>query len=208
MEVAEEFEAGWLHRPERPNGNALVITHGAGSNANAPLLQKVGGAFAAAGVLVYRYNLPFRVARQQGPPSPANAAKDQAGVLAAIEIIRRLAGGKLIAGGVSYGGRQTTMLAADHPSAVDGLLLLSYPLHAPGKPEGPRMAHFPSLTMPAVFVHGSRDPFGSEQEMRQALTKIPAPSTLYMVNGAGHDLGKDHSRLASVIVEQTARLFS
>lgn len=207
MEVVDEFESGWLHKPDNPNGNALVLTHGAGSNANAPLLRAVSEAFAAVGVLVYRYNLPFRVARPHGPPFPSMAAKDRSGVQTAIDKIRSLVSGRIIAGGHSYGGRQTTMLAAENPSAADALLVLSYPLHPPRKPDNLRTAHFPHLSTPALFIHGSLDPFGSEEEMREALKQIPAPWTLHMVKGAGHDLGKHHSGLASVMVDQAARLF-
>lgn len=208
MEVIEEFECGWLHKPEKPSGNALVLTHGAGSRANAPLLMALSGAFAASGVLVYRYTLPFRLARPHGSPFPAGAAKDRAGVQAALDKIRGLAAGRIVAGGHSYGGRQTTMLAAENPSAADALLLLSYPLHAPGKPDVLRTAHFPALAIPSLFIHGTRDPFGSEEEMREALKQIPPPSTLYMVKGAGHDLGKSHSGLAAEIVKQAAQLFA
>ncbi len=80
------------------------------------------------------------------------------------------------------------MLAAEDPAAADGLLLLSYPLHPPRRVEQMRTAHFPKLAMPAVFVHGSRDPFGTLDEMRSALALIPAPTMLVAIEGAGHDL--------------------
>lgn len=82
------------------------------------------------------------------------------------------------------------MLAADQPDLVSGLLLLSYPLHPPGKPESARTAHFPQLRTRAAFVHGERDDFGSEDEMRTALEMIPAETLLSMAAGAGHDLKK------------------
>lgn len=79
------------------------------------------------------------------------------------------------------------MLVAEHPELVDGLLLLSYPLHPPRKPEQLRTAHFPKLTRPAMFVHGSRDPFGSLEEMESAVKLIPAIHYVLGVEG-GHDL--------------------
>ena len=82
------------------------------------------------------------------------------------------------------------MLAAEDPALADGLLLLSYPLHPPGKPEQRRTAHFPALRAPALFVHGSRDPFGSHDEMCAALALIPAATELLTIEGAGHDLGR------------------
>ena len=82
------------------------------------------------------------------------------------------------------------MLAAEDP-ALDavGLFLMSYPLHPPGKPQQLRTAHLPSLRLPAFFAHGARDDFGSPEEMEQAVRIIPATTQLFVVEGAGHDLG-------------------
>ena len=82
------------------------------------------------------------------------------------------------------------MLAAEKPAIADALLLLSYPLHPPGRPDHLRTEHLPRLRTPAVFVHGSRDPFGSPAEMRQALALVPAPTALVVIDGAGHDLSR------------------
>ena len=80
------------------------------------------------------------------------------------------------------------MLVSEEPHLVDGLLLLSYPLHPPRKPCQLRTSHFPKLTRPAFFVHGTRDPFATIAEMKSALEMIPAPHSLLEVDGAGHDL--------------------
>ena len=186
--------SGFLHRPEgapaRDTGGGLVLTHGAGGNSNAPLLVAAAAASSAAGLHVLRIDLPFRQRRPKGPPSPANAAADRAGLRQAVGAMRAIVEGKVILGGQSYGGRQATMLAADEPRLVDSLLLFSYPLHAPGKPERPRTEHFPRLFVPALFVHGTADPFGSIAELRQAVTAIPAPTEVLVIEGAGHDLRK------------------
>jgi predicted alpha/beta-hydrolase family hydrolase len=81
------------------------------------------------------------------------------------------------------------MLCAAEPELVHGLLLLSYPLHPPRKPEQLRVKHLPELRVPALFVHGTRDPFGSVEEMKAAIALIPAKTELLKVDGAGHDLG-------------------
>jgi len=192
---------GFLHRPEAPNGNAIVLTHGAGSNANAPLLVALAGTFAAAGFLVLRYDLPFRVSGRKTPPPPAAQASDREGVLRAIDALRSMAKGRIIAGGHSYGGRQTAMAAAENPRMADGLLLLSYPLHPPDKPQQLRTAFFPQLQTPALFVHGARDPFGTLEELREALRLIPAKTDLLAVQGAGHDL-KAAARMPETILER------
>lgn len=179
---------GFLHRPERANGDALILTHGAGSNADAPLLVRVADAFSAAGFLVLRYDLPFRQQRPKGPPNPHHAAQDREGIERAAEALRALAPGRIFAGGHSYGGRQTAMWAAERRGIAAALLLLSYPLHPPAKPDQKRTNFFPELRTPALFAHGSEDPFGTIEELREALALIPAPTDLMPVEGAGHDL--------------------
>ena len=182
--ATEPTVRGYLHRPESPNGDALILAHGAGSNAQSPLLVAVAGAFAEAGLTVLRIDLPFRQARPHGPPFPAVAAKDRQGIRRAAELMRRSLQGRVFLGGHSYGGRQATMLAAEEPELASGLVLLSYPLHPPRKPEQKRDAHFPKLQTPALFVHGSRDPFGSPKEMQEALKLIPARTEL-VIRGRG-----------------------
>src|SRR5690242_19389885 len=100
-----------------------------------PLLVAVAGAFADRGVWVLRCNLPYRQARPNGPPSPSGAARDREGLRAALAVLRARATGRAFLGGHSYGGRMASMLVAAEPSLVRGLLLQSYPLHAPGKPQ-------------------------------------------------------------------------
>jgi len=180
---------GFLHTPDVPNGNGLVLTHGAGSNSNAPLLIALAETFSAAGVTVLRCDLPYRQTRSYGPPGRGDAARDRAGLKNALEAISKMLAGRLFLGGHSYGGRQSSMLCAEEPGLVAGLILLSYPLHPPRKPEQQRTQHLPDLRTPTLFVHGTRDPFGSIAELEQALKMIPAKTKLFPVEGAGHDLG-------------------
>lgn len=179
---------GFLHEPEKSNGDALVLTHGAGANCQSKLLIATSEAFAAAGFTVLRFDLPFRSERPHGPPRPGSAAKDRDGLRRAVEVIREKKYKRIFLGGHSYGGRQATMLASEERDLAAGLLLLSYPLHLPNKPEQLRTAHFPKLKTPALFVHGTRDPFGTLAEMKSALKLIPARHQLLEVEGAGHDL--------------------
>ncbi len=180
---------GFLHSAANPNGDALILTHGAGSNCNALLLIALAEVFAAHGPTVLRCDLPFRQERPTGPPFPGNAERDRAGLRNAVAAMRKLVPGRLFLGGHSYGGRQSTMLCAEEPDLVSGLLLLSYPLHPPRKPQQLRTQHLPDLRTPCLFVHGMGDPFGSVEEMERALQSIPARKELLKVEGAGHDLG-------------------
>jgi predicted alpha/beta-hydrolase family hydrolase len=195
---------GFLHG-QAGAGDAMVLTHGASSNCNAPLLVRLADAFAEVGYLVLRYDLPFRQMRPKGPPMPAGAARDREGMGHAVAAVRSMVRGRVIAGGQSYGGRQTAMAAAEKPSLVDALLLLSYPLHPPGKPEQKRTSFFPDLRAPALFVHGTADPFGSLEEVRHAIGAIPARTVLLAVEGAGHDL-KRAADLAADILERLRAL--
>lgn len=181
---------GQLYAAVEPTGGGLVLTHGAGGNSRSPLLIAVAETFAQAGFLVLCCDLPFRQARASGPPSPGGAARDRAGLEAAVQSLRRLGVESPILGGLSYGGRQATMLAADAPEIARSLVLFSYPLHPPRRPDQVRTAHLPRLRTPAVFVSGSRDPFGSPEELRQALALIPAPTIFVEIENAGHDLSR------------------
>lgn len=177
----------------------LLLTHGAGSNRNAPLLVALANAFSEHAIGVVRYDLPYRQARPKGPPRPGDAARDREGLREQLVKIREKNPEQLWLGGHSYGGRQASMLAAETPGLADRLLLLSYPLHPPGKPEQLRTAHFPKLLTPALFVHGSKDPFGSTDEMKSAIALIPAAVQLLDIEGASHDLGRNHAAVASKI---------
>jgi predicted alpha/beta-hydrolase family hydrolase len=170
------------------------------------LLVALSRALGDAGYTVLRYDLPFRQLRPKGPPFPAGAARDREGVAAAIAALRSLVPGKVFAGGQSYGGRQTTMAAAESEGLADALLLLSYPLHAPGKPAQPRTSHFSDLRTRALFIHGTNDPFGSIDELREALTLIPAPTDLLPVEGAGHDLKRAAGLSADILTRFHALL--
>jgi predicted alpha/beta-hydrolase family hydrolase len=204
MSMEQVFEAddlrGVLHTPEKATGNALALTHGAGSDSSAPLLVSLSRAFCEAGLMVLRYDLPFRVAGA-APTSPAVQARDREGVARAVQALRQRVKGHVFAGGHSYGGRQTAMIAAERVGLADGLLLLSYPLHPPRKPDQPRTAFFPEWRTPALFVHGTRDPFGSLEELRAAIARIPARVHLMAVEGAGHDL-KPAARMAGEILSR------
>jgi predicted alpha/beta-hydrolase family hydrolase len=202
---------GFLHSPANPTGDALILTHGAGSNSNAPLLVALSESFAGDGYVVLRCDLAFRQERRTGPPFPGNAERDRAGLRNAVAVLRKNVAGRIFLGGHSYGGRQATMLCAAEPDLVSGLLLLSYPLHPPRKPEQLRIQHLPKLRTPSLFVHGTRDPFGTVEEMTRALQLIPAKIELMKVEGAGHDLGfkgkTEQKELPGKIVLRTLEFF-
>jgi predicted alpha/beta-hydrolase family hydrolase len=210
---------GFLHCPATANQNGLVLSHGAGGNAQAPLLRALAEIFTNTGYTVLRANLPYRQARSFGPPGPGDAARDRAGLGNAVAALKNILGekpgaplvddirrsgdfpgpggghfpgqrsGNLFLAGHSYGGRQSSILCAEEPNLVAGLLLLSYPLHPPRRPQQQRTEHLPDLRTPTLLIHGTRDPFGSTEELERAIKMIPAKTKLLTVEGAGHDLG-------------------
>jgi predicted alpha/beta-hydrolase family hydrolase len=183
-----ELVRGYLHQPDGVPIAAMALFHGAGSNCESPLLIAVAEAFREAGWLVLRGDLPYRQQRPAGPP--LNSSKqDREGIRRAAEELRILApGARLCLAGHSYGGRQCSMLAAEDSSIADVLLLLSYPLHPPREPGKARTDHFGELRVPALFVHGTRDPFGSIAELEAAMQLIPAKTVLMPAQGAPHGL--------------------
>jgi uncharacterized protein len=111
---------GFLHTPEAPNGGALVLTHGAGANAQAPLLVALAETFSAAGFTVLRYDLPYRQARSFGPPGPADAARDRAGLQNALAVLKRHVGAEAFL-------RPAREASVKEPSAVASPLSRSLP---------------------------------------------------------------------------------
>jgi uncharacterized protein len=199
--------AGVAHGPDGKPQGAVVLTHGAGGSRESALLKKICDEWASRGWLAVRYNLPYRRRRPKGPPS-GSAASDQAGVAEAIEVVRTMATGPVIAGGHSYGGRMTSMVIADGAASVDVLTLFSYPLHPPGKPERARTEHLPRIATPTVFTHGTSDPFGSIDELRGAAALIPASTEVVEITGARHDLGSKTLDVPVLAVAAALRLLS
>ncbi|MBO0882106.1 MAG: alpha/beta hydrolase [Mycobacterium sp.] len=205
--------SGLAHEPEGTPSGVVVLTHGAGGSRESALLQRLCDEWAERGWLAVRYNLPFRRRRPKGPPS-GSAATDRAGIEEAVAVCRGLVDGPLIAGGHSYGGRQTSMVvaagcgtgwaASDVP--VDVLTLFSYPVHPPGKPERARTEHLPDIAVPTVFTHGASDPFGTLAEVRAAAALIPAPTQIVEITGARHDLGSKTLNVPALAVDAALRL--
>jgi hypothetical protein len=200
-----EAIAGVAHEPEGTARGVVVLTHGAGGNRDSAMLVKLCDEWAARGWSAIRYNLPYRRRRPKGPPS-GSAAGDQDGIAEAIALARTLTDGPVIAGGHSYGGRMTSMVAADNGDAgPDVLTLFSYPLHPPGKPERARTEHLSRITVPTVFTHGTSDPFGTIEELTAAAALVTGPTELVVIDGARHDLGSKRLDVPALAVDAALR---
>lgn len=176
--------------PTRGADRAVLLAHGAGADMNAATLTTVADALAAANVPSLRFNFPYRAAGRRAPdraPALEAAVREAAG-----ELARRtkLPQERLVMGGRSMGGRICSMVAADTgghtESGALGLVLLGYPLHPPGKATQLRVEHFARLRMPALFVSGTRDAFGSPAELQREARKLKGPVSFSWVESGDH----------------------
>jgi predicted alpha/beta-hydrolase family hydrolase len=170
---------------KRPVG-ALLLTHGAGGNKDQPALVAVEEALAP--LPVRRMNFPYRDLGPKRPPdrAPKLIASIEAEAAAFCAEVR-VRPPRLALGGRSMGGRMCSMAVAEGLPAA-ALVLIAYPLHPPGKPDRLRIEHLGEITVPCLFVSGTRDPFGTPEELQEATSVIPAPVTHHVVEGKGHDL--------------------
>ncbi len=177
--------------PTNTAGVAVLLTPGASATKDHPSLMVIDGELEAAGIVVERINLPS----SRPGPKVLQAIADGAGALAARAGV---APGEVVLGGRSFGGRMCSLAAAGGLPAR-GLALLSYPLHPPGRPEQLRIEHFPQLTMPCLFVSGTRDAFGTPAEMEAATARIPGPVTHVWIDGGDHGMGRHNRSVASAV---------
>lgn len=169
-----------------PGGVTLVLAHGAGAPQTHPWMVAMAGTIADRGIAVFTFNFLYAEAKRRAPDKNDVL---EATWLAAIDTVRARAGtDRLFIGGKSMGGRIATQVAARPEVSVDGLVLLGYPLHPPGKPAQLRTAHLPRVRAPMLFVQGSRDAFGTREEMEPAVAGLPRGTRLFVVEGGDHSL--------------------
>ncbi|MDQ3069149.1 MAG: alpha/beta hydrolase [Acidobacteriota bacterium] len=167
---------------------AVILAHGAGAGQKHPFLMAAAQAFTAAGLETITFDFPYMEAGRK-IPDPAPVLESTFAAVAKECCARWLDGTGLpfFAGGKSMGGRIASQAAANGGFERDlaGLLFLGYPLHPPAKPAKRRDAHLAQIKQPMLFVHGTRDPFGSPDEM-QALVKTLKRGSLSLIEGGGH----------------------
>lgn len=185
-------------RPAVRRPGALLLTPGAGSSSSHPTSVAIEELVAP--LPVARMDFPYRKAGRRAPdraPVLLDSVREEAAALVASAHIRP---NRLVLGGRSMGGRMCSMAVADGLPAM-GLVLLSYPLHPPGKPQQLRIEHLPAIEVPTLVVSGTKDPFGTPDELAHHLDTITAPVTYVWVDGAGHEWkGRDRS-IATVVAD-------
>ena len=163
--------------------DGVLLTHGAGGGANAPVLVALEEAL---DVPVRRMEFPYRRAGRRAPDRMPKLVESIVAEAADLASEAGTTTDRLVLGGRSMGGRACSMAVAEGLPAA-GLVLLSYPLHPPGKPDRLRVEHFGSLHCPVLVVQGDRDPFGRPDEFEAHVAAIPGPTEVVWLAGAGHD---------------------
>ena len=195
-----------------PAETTMVLAHGAGAPQTHPFMTAFAHRLSRSGIDVVTFNFLYR---ERGRRVPDPKARLEACYRAAIAAARARTGdgNRMVIGGKSMGGRIATQVAAADGAdgggaGVDGLVLLGYPLHPPGRPDKPRTAHLPSVTAPMLFVQGGRDVFGTPDELRPVLATC-ADAELVTVDGGDHSFkrrGKNAPPAAEIYETVTGRI--
>lgn len=160
----------------------VVLAHGAGGNMHTPGLADLAELLSGRGIGVLRFNFPYAEAKRKAPdPQPVLES-----CYSAVAERVRMKAPRLFLGGRSMGGRIASHIVAGGVKAA-GLVFLSYPLHPPGQPERLRTRHLPKITVPMLFIQGSRDAFARPDLLEDTLKRLPH-ATLHVIEGADHGL--------------------
>jgi uncharacterized protein len=174
-----DVTAAW-HDAEGPT---LIVGHGAGAGMDHPFIVGFCDAVAAEGIAAVRFNFPYMEAGRRSPDQSKNAI---AAFRAVFEVAAGRGGGRqVLGGGKSYGGRIASMAAAEGMPAA-ALVFLGYPLHPPGKPDQIRDEHLYGLSIPMLFLHGTKDPFADPARLANVVARLGERATLVDIEGAGH----------------------
>ena len=187
---------------KRPTPGALLLAPGAGADRDHHTLVAIEEQLAP--FPVGRFDFPYRRAGKKAPDKAPVAVACVREEAAALVADRRMRANRVVPGGRSFGGRMCSMAVAEGMQAA-GLVLLSYPLHPPGKPDRMRTEHFGALDVPCLFVSGDRDAFGSPDELETATKAIPGPVTHVWLKG-GHDPRNQDGAIAGIIGDWLADL--
>jgi len=173
-----------LSRPAKAR-RLLVLAHGAGAGMSHPFMEKLAGELACVGVATLRYQFPYMEKQRRVPDSPAILTGTVvAAVRAAAEATPGLA---LLAGGKSMGGRMTSQAAAQQPlDRVRGLVFFGFPLHPPNRPGTKRADHLAKVTVPMLFLQGTRDTLADLSLLRPVCAKLGSQATLHVIEKADH----------------------
>ncbi len=164
----------------------VLLGHGAGANQSHPFMRLFASSLAARGFDSMTFNFLYTETGRRAPDAKATLESCYRAVIEAALEHKKLRGNRLVVGGKSMGGRIASQVAAAERSDIEGLVFLGYPLHPPGKPEQLRDKHLQDVGAPMLFVQGSRDAFGTPEELRAVIKKLHLPATLSVIEGGDH----------------------
>ncbi|HEY0347032.1 MAG TPA: alpha/beta fold hydrolase [Pyrinomonadaceae bacterium] len=167
-------------------GVTIVLGHGAGADQMSGFMRMAAEGLAARGFDAMTFNFLYKEKGKSVPDPKAKLESCYQAVIDAAIKNKKLKGNKLVIGGKSMGGRIASQVAAEHSEGIDGLVFLGYPLHPPGRPDKLRDEHLAEIKAPMLFVQGSRDAFGSEEEIRAIIKKHRLQAALYPIEKGDH----------------------
>lgn len=194
-------------------GITVLLGHGAGANQMSLFMRLFASGMAARGFDAMTFNFLYSEKGRGAPDPKAKLETCYRAVIEAAHKHKKLKGNRLVIGGKSMGGRIASQVAAIEPSLADiaALVFLGYPLHPPGNPAKMRDAHLKDIHVPMLFVQGSRDAFGTPEELRAVIKRDHLPATLYVIEGGDHSfkvpksLGPSQELVYETVMDETAR---
>jgi hypothetical protein len=193
-----------MPRKTRPSVAGLILTPGASAGRDNSCLVAIDDALKTAAVRVDRIDFPYHLAGRRAPDRPPVLIATVVSAAAALAAELGVPTSRIALGGRSMGGRMCSMAVAEGLPAA-ALVLISYPLHPPGKPDRPRTEHLGSLDIPCLFVSGTRDAFGTPDELEAATASIPGPVTHVWIEGGDHGLRRRDDQVAAAVASWLSR---
>ncbi len=164
----------------------LVLAHGAGAGQRSHFMVLAATEMAARGVTTATFDFPYVTEHRKVPDRSSVLEESWRAALTTAQKDSRFAGLSLFIGGKSMGGRIASHIASQHVEGIRGLVFFGYPLHPPGRPDQRRDAHLPDVVEPMLFIQGTRDPFGTADDIRQMLPKLSEGSSIHEVADGDH----------------------
>src|SRR5436190_11321323 len=213
IKVSEVESVTALLYPAAKNNRAgvtIVLGHGAGADQMSGFMRMAAEGLAARGLDAMTFNFVYKEKRKSVPDPKAKLESCYRAVIQAAQQNKKLKANKLVIGGKSMGGRIASQVAAEDSEGIAGLIYLGYPLHPPGRPDKLRDEHLPSIKAPMLFVQGSRDAFGTEDEIRAIIEKDGLKANLYAVERGDHSFKvpksvKPQQQVYEEVMDEVAR---
>jgi len=213
IKVSEVESVTALLYPAAKNNRAgvtIVLGHGAGADQMSGFMRMAAEGLAARGLDAMTFNFVYKEKRKSVPDPKAKLESCYRAVIQAAQQNKKLKANKLVIGGKSMGGRIASQVAAEDSEGIAGLIYLGYPLHPPGRPDKLRDEHLPSIKAPMLFVQGSRDAFGNEEEIKAIVKQHRLKADLYFVAAGDHSFKvpksvKPEQQVYEEVMDEVAR---